>query len=409
MNTKIKTIFIVMFTFSFIFMLALEFTLPSERNDEVYFCEYFNDGWQQIHSDGTAEDVDIPANLISDNEDETIIETTLPDNVKDDTYIITRSVRADMVIYIDGEVRASYSTSESRLWGKTNPANFVYASLGPMDSGKVVTIYTSTEDYYAGIFYDIYYANYAGFWAHMANENMPTFIFAFVVFVVAFLSLMVSLAFIIILGKDIKFTWLSMEVLLVSTWMITNSVFRQIIFPNVSIISDVSFFCVLFMVIPITEYMNLLQQNRYRKFYLGVEIYSLIAAIAAIILQLFKIYDFAETFNYYAIAIPVMVTMTFMTIIWDIKTGKIKEYLVIAVIFFCTAVVALIQLGAYVLRNVDFDISINAATMLLLLFAGIMDTIKEVISLQKDKQTAVVASEMKTEFLANMSHEIRTP
>nr|MCR5784669.1 response regulator [Eubacterium sp.] len=47
--------------------------------------------------------------------------------------------------------------------------------------------------------------------------------------------------------------------------------------------------------------------------------------------------------------------------------------------------------------------------MLLLLFAGIMDTIKEVISLQKDKQTAVVASEMKTEFLANMSHEIRTP
>lgn len=47
--------------------------------------------------------------------------------------------------------------------------------------------------------------------------------------------------------------------------------------------------------------------------------------------------------------------------------------------------------------------------LVLLLVAAGLKSIRDMINIEKEKQSAIAASESKAQFLANMSHEIRTP
>ena len=57
-----------------------------------------------------------------------VLTTTLPDHY-DETAFAIRSSLQDVKFYIGGELRAEYSTKETRLVGKNSASRFVFALL----------------------------------------------------------------------------------------------------------------------------------------------------------------------------------------------------------------------------------------------------------------------------------------
>ena len=80
-----------------------------------------------------------------------VLTTTLPDNY-DETAFAIRSSLQDVKFYIGGELRAEYSTKETRLVGKNSASRFVFCPTSYKDAGKELrlelTTYTSN---YSGV------------------------------------------------------------------------------------------------------------------------------------------------------------------------------------------------------------------------------------------------------------------
>jgi len=106
--------------------------------------------------------------------------------------------------------------------------------------------------------------------------------------------------------------------------------------------------------------------------------------------------------------IAFIITM-FTTVIIDTKKGHIKEYKEVAL-----GLAGLMLAGIGEIYQVYDEAAVNNGISLciglvFLFFMAIIQTGRDLLELEKEKQIAVAASESRTMFLANMSHEIRTP
>ncbi len=100
--------------------------------------------WEK--ADGTSEEIKVPGKYRVPAGETMVLTTTLPDNY-DETAFAIRSSLQDVKFYIGGELRAEYSTKETRLVGKNSASRFVFCPTSYKDAGKELrlelTTYTS--------------------------------------------------------------------------------------------------------------------------------------------------------------------------------------------------------------------------------------------------------------------------
>ena len=105
--------------------------------------------------------------------------TTLPDNY-DETAFAIRSSLQDVKFYIGGELRAEYSTKETRLVGKNSASRFVFCPTSYKDAGKELrlelTTYTSN---YSGVVNSIYCGDQSAIWQIIFHQYGPTTFYRF--------------------------------------------------------------------------------------------------------------------------------------------------------------------------------------------------------------------------------------
>ncbi|MBP5198295.1 MAG: response regulator, partial [Lachnospiraceae bacterium] len=88
---------------------------------------------------------------------------------------------------------------------------------------------------------------------------------------------------------------------------------------------------------------------------------------------------------------------------------KIREYFVTGVIMVIAGALGGLQSLDYIYNASDFNISATGLILMVLMVVAGLDGYHELIKVNNERQSALIASDMKSEFLANMSHEIRTP
>lgn len=405
----IKRVFTVMVVLILGYFILGETFLESDVLSGEYRCEEFQGKWFWNKEDGSKTVIEIPGKYQIERNELMQVETTLPKDIPHNSYLCFRSAKQEMKIYVDGVLRREYSTKDTRLFGKISAVAYIFLELTPEDAGKTLTLEVQTDSSYSGIFYTVYYGNRIGVWNYFFSQYGVEVVVACFAIILGLVSIVAGTILRVYYHKEIVLEYLAWGVFIAAIWLISNSIFRQLISPNLSVINDMAFLALMILPLPIIIYMNGIQRQRYQKMYEISGNLIISDFVICTLLHITKLVDYTDTITYMALVNCMALIGMGVTIAIDIWKGYVKEYLWVALGILASVGAAFIQLIMYFQRITTFSGAILALGLLILLVFAVINTIHEIQQMEAEKQRALLSNETKGKFLANMSHEIRTP
>ncbi len=397
----------------FLFIAIMYFVvgeLSSEK--ETYFkvggSMSFNDGWEMVTNDGKKVPVTVPGSCGTKSGEVLRIEKKLPADMEG-AWICIRSTQQDIKIAVDNEVIKYYSTKGTRSFGKNSVSVYVFAELTPEDAGKTLSMEIVSNSPYSGYVNNMLIGDREQIWTGLVKKYLPVTILALFMLLLSVMLVFYCVVVRYVYKKNMDIFYLGLALLVASVWIIAESKLRQIFLPNSTIASDVGFFMIMLLPFPFLSYINKIQKSRYEKAYFIVGVCAALNFIISTLLQFADIKDFSETMTVSHIIIIVFIVILFATVILDIRKKLIKEYKEVSL-----GLAGLMLAGIAEIYQVYDEAAVNngialCAGLVFLFFMAVIQTGRDLLQLEKDKQIAVATSESRTMFLANMSHEIRTP
>lgn len=393
----------------FLFFLLGEILLPAEGEIGKRDCSLLEAEWERVMPDGSREAVEVPGECEAKRGEEVRIETTLPLQIEPGKWLCIRSSQQDMEIYIDGELRTSYSTQNSKPFGKTSASAYVFAMLNEADAGKPMTVVTVSESSYSGVLNPVFIGERMGIWLQFIFEFGWQLLVAIFMLILSIISIIASMILRIGYKKRIMLEYLGWGILFAAIWLISESKLRQLIFPNYSVVYSVSFFAAMLLPFPFLIYINGIQKGRYCRWYLIVTGIAVADFLLCTGLQVMNIMDFLDSMIFMHMVIGLGIILIAVTIFRDTRKGYIGEYRLAAtgllgLIVSACGEIALIYVKAYHGNGLMLCVG-----LIFLLIMAASQSCHDIMGLEREKQRVILAGESKTRFLANMSHEIRTP
>lgn len=411
MKTKwVQNLLIIFVIFVFGYLIIGELLLPKDNlgADDKDLSE-FNSNWFRVLEDGTKVSQKVPGSCDAKRNELITLETTLPAHIPHTTYLCFRSGKQDMNFYVDGELRQRYETNTTRKIGQFSAVAYIFVRLSPDDAGKTLTFTSQTGSSYTGIFYTVYQGSQFAMWKYYFKFYGGELIVALLIIALGAIAITTSIAFRHYYHRRIDLEFLAWGGLFAGVWEITNSVFRQLIFPNMSVINDLAFYMIMLLPLPYLLYVDGIQKSRYSLAFRVIETIVVINFTVCSALHITDIADFADTIIIMAVICIATILFIFTTIIRDYFKGYLMQYRYVAIGMFCAFLCAIIQIITYFQKTKLFSGIVLAIGLIILMIFAIFNAIIDFINIESEKNQALLASKSKGEFLANMSHEIRTP
>ena len=405
----IKWIFAILVVMVAVYLLTGLFLLPKDVTDSGYFCKEFVSKWSRVYPDGTRSEFSVPGTCDAERNELITIETTLPDDIGYDEYLCFRGSRQDLSMYVDGELRQEYSTKNTRLFGRSSATAYVFLKLTKEDAGKTLTVTNQSDSSYTGIFFSVYRGDRMGIWKKLADQYASELVVAFLTLILGLISIAGSVALRLCYKRQIELEFLGWGVVLAAMWIITNSVFRQLLFPNLSTVADLTFIYIILIPIPILIYMSRVQRGRYDRCYEVAGFICILTCVICVLLHVTSIVDFTDTIVAIAVVCVSSILLMATTMILDMKKGYIRQYPLVAAGVLCAFAASIVQFIMYFQRTSTFNGVTLAIGLIFLLVFSVINTIRQIMYMEREKQKALLSNKSKARFLANMSHEIRTP
>lgn len=408
-DISLRIIFIAILLFVTGWHLYAQLTLPNEHNPRDYKYSTFNDGWYRITADGKRIPFAVPGSCDIASGETFILENILPDTIQNNSWLCFRTSKQDIDVYIDDELRESYTTKDTRPFGVASVSTYLYVSLSTDDIGKPIYVHMTSKSTYSGVMRSIMFGDKTGILFGVYQDNFTIFILAAVMFILSLTGLILSF----IINRHIKlplhFRYLCWSILAVSMWVITQSKLRQFVFSNVSATSAYSEFLLMLLPVPLAIYMDFIQNQRYRKYYRISETISLTNFVVCSALITSSTIDQTNLTSIIYTVLGIFLAIAAVAIIIDIKTKRILEYKYVGIGLAGVVLCSILQL----ILSLNLENLLNGTTLcfgfLFLLIMDVLQTGVDIVRSEKSKQQALAASEAKAKFLASMSHEIRTP
>ncbi len=407
----IKYTFIILVLIGFVYFVAGQLLLPRETPNGNYNCQEFIADWTWIKPDGTRIAITIPGTYDAARNEIMTVETTIPEDLGNNIKCLQfSSSRQDMQIFVDGVLRQQYSTADTRWFGKTSSGAYVILELDPADAGKKLTVTFQSDSSYSGVLRTIYCGDKMSMWIKMFRDYGAELIVGFIMLVLGIAASIISIVLRHIYHKQINLEYLGWGTAIVATWIIFNSIFRQLMFSNLSTASDITFLAVTLIPIPYLLYLNSVQSRRYQKWYSIAGGIVVADSVICSLLQVTNLVDFSASIKVILIVCLSAIAFMGFTIICDIKKGYTREYrlIIIGICGACLFATAQIVLYYYQIETTFSGILI-ALGLIILLFLAAISTVADLFIMEQEKKQAILSNQAKAVFLANMSHEIRTP
>lgn len=404
-----KWFFFLFLITTIIYLVIGQIILPDERDSiETHIVEVY-DGWNQVLEDGSLYPVTTPGKANANLGDTIVIQRTLSQEDCQYPFLCFYAQWRDCSIYLDDNLELEYTTKDSRLFGLNSPSRFLFLSISPEDAGKTISIKsTSTSRSYRSIG-AAYFCDLTGFWSLICEKHGIQTLLELLLLLFSIIVIIMCTSFKIVYKRSISLIYVGFVSLLCAIWLLSEVLFRQLIFKNLSTLAPLPFICLLLVPFPTMIYMNETQKRRYEKKYSVGLLYSAIITVTLTFMQICNIADYQKNISVIHTGILFTAYLMVSTVIKDFKRGYTKEYILTIIGFSCILSSAIIELVAYYI-NPRFRLGFFIVCGLIgLMTTASINAGREIVHTQKEKQQAIEANEAKARFLANMSHEIRTP
>lgn len=381
--------------------------LPSERLENRE-CNELEADWYRILSDGSRVPIEVPGECEAERGEEVVITATLPENIYEDAVLGFRTSKQDMVIYIGDEERISYSTKDTRLFGKASISVYMLVPLKDTDAGKEVRVHFSTDSSYAGVIRPVYYTTVFGLWNKIISENVPMLFNAAFMIVFAVLGIVVSVYLRIRTDRRFYLEYLGWAVLIIAGWLVCQSPLRQLYFENISMAGDFAHLMLLMVLFPVSIYVNNLQSFRYNKFYFAITIAAFVDFVFCVVITVTGISSYTDVQNINLSLYGVMIVGIVVNILRDYKKGCLGEYRLPAYGFVGFAVGAALEIGNSFRRDVIMNGGFICVGVIIMLIMAIIAAFKEFVEIQQEDQklkVEVSQKELKIEKLTYQAME----
>ena len=412
-NTKVhvlmKAIFYLLVAGSVVYMLLGLFLLPSETDAFKDQCRPLNAEWERVYPDASRESITLPARLAAERNERVTVEAALPQIVEGGSWLCLRSAYQDMKIYINGHLRQEYTTVHSRPFGRTSAGAYVFVKLYASDAGKALRVETITDSNNTGIMDTVYYGDKVAIWRELIRLYGTELAMAVIMFILAFISILFSIVYKLSHTRRGVLGYLGWGILLVAIWIICENRLRQLIFSNISVPENLIYFSKMLLPVPFMVYIDNIQEGRYQKTYLSLCLLSIANLFLCTALQFSGAVDFLDTMILMHAMIIAAGVAGFVTIVLDIRKKCIEDYKFVAVGLAVFVLTSVTEIGKIYVIHVDPNGCIVSAGLIFLLTMAVAKAGRDVLRLERERQSALTDNASKVSFLAKMSHEIRTP
>ena len=385
-NKRKKAVFyVLMFVILCWFVLAELFgTNERDSNDTAHNIIYQGTiTWEK--ADGSKEEIQLPGTFDVAPDEAMVLTLQLPEDYNEGTLAIRSSLQ-DVRFYIGDQLREEYDTSNSRIFGKNSASRYVFCATSEKDAGKEVRIELETHtEKYAGVVNTLYCGEKSDIWESIFDDYGLETVMAFFLLFAGAVTVIFSLALGVVYQSKFDMEYLGWCVVMAASWMIGESKLRQLIVPNASVLSSLCFIIVILCPLPIVYYIDNLQNGRYQKQYLSVEIAACVNFVVCTMLHMTGIADYIQTLPVAHVILGATLVLVVLTSLYDLVHGYIKKnYFILAGIFLAIAGVVVESISVYCMISVS-GIILGIA-MIVLLFVNLLRTLRNVQRMENTRQ-----------------------
>ena len=400
----LEGIFVVVVLMVLTYFVFGQILLPGETDLSYQRCEIFDTQWEQVFADGSRESVEIPGECKASLGEPFAIETTLGE-IAPGSALSFYSLKQDMKVYVGEELRTSYSTKDTRIFGNCSPRYYVLVDICEVDSGKTLRVEFVSDSVHGGTIKPVYYGDKAAIWRSLIEGNILSLgVTAFVLI----LSIIVIIACSIVrvrTKKEISIVYFAWSMFLLSNWLIAQSDIRQLLFKNISVVGDVAMACSTLFLMPLAMYFNVLFGKRYEKECLGFEILVLVNCLCSNTLVLSGLADSAVVVPFVFILLGIGCVILARALWKEWKLGYVKDYKIVLIGFAFLIVAGAIQAVTYFFNDVSYVGGVVSVGVLFTLLAAIVDWIIKWFKLGKEKDRLSLEVDDKNLRMERLSYQ----
>ena len=385
-NKYIKRLFYILIATMLFGLICGEAYYPSEMDQGALPDSLTYDGiliWEK--PDGSEEQIVAPGNYEVAAGEVMVITTVLPEDYNKSTIEI-RGSQQSVRFYIDGELRTEYDTKDSRPFGSESASRYVFCNTSEADAGKELRIeLRSNYARYSGMVNEILCGDKVDIWTYIFGKYGLESINALFILFVGIITVIFSVALSIAYRFRINLVYLGWSIILGALWILVESRLRQLVVPNVSVLTSVGFEVAMLCPVPILFYVDSVQSGRYKKFFGIIEGIAILNLLVSVILQDTETADYMETLSISVAVLIITFLSVFVTFFLDYRKGKIKEYLLSVIGLVVAMTGAAIEVASIylVMNTAGLFLGIG---LLILLFFTIIKTINDIRSVENERQ-----------------------
>ena len=400
--TRVSRIFFYILMFAILgWFTYMQFFGADERrlnvnSDSMIYTGTFT--WEK--SDGTSEEITVPGRYDLPVGETMVLTTRLPEDYHENTMAIRSSLQ-DVKFYINGTLRASYNTSETRLAGKNSASRYIFCKTSEADAGKELRIELTTHTYnYSGVVNTVLCGDKTDIWLTILNQYGPATYIALFIFFTGLVTILFSLALGMIYHSSFDMEYLGWCMIMGGVWMMGESKLRQILVPNASALGSLCFVMILLCPIPILLYADSIQKQLHRRLYTILGGLSLLDFAVCSILTFFGIADYIETLPIGQIILCSILVVVFIHLFIYMHSSRRKsDRLLLLGLLAAIICISIEAISVYFVTSISgLFIGIG---MIILLFVNIIRTLRNLQDMELHRQKIEVEkSKQQTERIS---------
>lgn len=351
-----------------------------------------NDNWI-LERDGERTVISLPQSLKTDKGEILYIKNTLPSDLSEGCSLRTRASMADIYIYVNDELREQYSTESMADMTFYIPSAYIVTGLSEEDAGAEITIMIRAKT--NTVLNEVQISHGNNVWFGIIRRSIPVNAMVLIVLVLGIILTMVSMVMQRFLDSAKMPFQLGLLMLDMAIWVFSESEIRQLIFAKPSLTHYFTYISVELLGAFAAMYFDEVQHRVHHKSYFVIELLSSTQLLLNIVLHFSGVADFYQTLTFSHIWLGIGVTITAVNIAMDIKSQRIRQYLVTAMGMGGFLFMAVLELvGFYVTRFHVFGIFACCGLVLLAIATVIqvlVDQMREARGREK-KQTQMIVN-----------------